>query len=428
MKKTGNLWTKDFSCITIATVLSAIGGEAMNLPVSLLVFDETKSTFLAAIIMVCGMLPDIILPIFIAPFIDKGKKKSWIVGLDLISALLYAGMGGWIYFHSFQYVLYVVFTLVIGTVSVFYRLAYGAWYPDLIPVGCEQKGYAVSSTIYPVVVIIMSPVATFLYALVPMGILFGAVAGISIISVIVEMMVQKDVQNSLQKYTIKQYFEDIREGFLYVKKEKGIRNIYTYMSITSGASQGVGVITQAYYQTQPWLTVTMLGFLRSAEMIGRVLSGLFQYVREIPVKKRYSFTKKVYLIYDIMDGILLFLPYPLMLANRFLCGGLGTSSATIRETAVQSYLPAAIRARVNGLFQVIFAIGGVFFQMLAGLLGQVLPYTMAALLLGMVTLISMIVFIVIPKNQNRPIYEAVRFNPEEEKIDVDKMENCIYDS
>lgn len=37
------LWTKNFSCITIATVLSAIGGEAMNLPISLLVFDETKS-------------------------------------------------------------------------------------------------------------------------------------------------------------------------------------------------------------------------------------------------------------------------------------------------------------------------------------------------------------------------------------------------
>lgn len=29
-------------------------------------------------------------------------------------------------------------------ISVFYRLAYSAWYPDLIPVGFEQKGYAVS--------------------------------------------------------------------------------------------------------------------------------------------------------------------------------------------------------------------------------------------------------------------------------------------
>lgn len=74
--KNNKLWTKDFSCITVATILSAIGGEAMNLPISLLVFDETKSTFLSALIMICGMLPDIILPVIIAPFIDRGNKKD----------------------------------------------------------------------------------------------------------------------------------------------------------------------------------------------------------------------------------------------------------------------------------------------------------------------------------------------------------------
>ena len=78
------LWTKDFSCITVATVLSAIGGEAMNLPISLLVFDQTQSTLLSALILVCGMLPDMILPILVAPLIDKGGKKKWIVGLDIL--------------------------------------------------------------------------------------------------------------------------------------------------------------------------------------------------------------------------------------------------------------------------------------------------------------------------------------------------------
>ena len=39
--KQKTLWTKDFTSITIATILTAVGGEAMNLPISLLVFDET---------------------------------------------------------------------------------------------------------------------------------------------------------------------------------------------------------------------------------------------------------------------------------------------------------------------------------------------------------------------------------------------------
>ncbi|MDO4333691.1 MAG: MFS transporter [Eubacteriales bacterium] len=407
-KRETGLWTKDFTCITAATVLSAIGGEAMNLPVSLLVFDETKSTFLSALIMVCGMLPDTILPILAAPLIDRGGKKKWILGMDFLLAAVYFFMGLWVMKHAFSYALYLVFTLAVGTISVFYRLAYSSWYPDLIPVGREQKGYAVSSTLYPLIIIIMAPVATFLYERVEMGQLFLLVFGLTVLSLLVEGCIRETRKESGESYTFAWYCSDIREGFSYLKKEKGIRNIYTYMSVTNGASHGVDVIVQAYYQTQPYLTVTMLGFLKSAEMIGRVLGGAFQYTKEIPVKKRYAFTKAVYLFYDTMDTVLLFLPYPLMLAGRFLCGGLGISSATIRETAVQSYLQPGMRARVNAFFNVVMAAGGVGFQLLAGALGQALPYRFAAALIGLATFLSVFVLIIRPAAENRPVYEAVR--------------------
>ena len=81
------LWTKDFTSIAIATILTAVGGEAMNLPISLLVFDETGSTFLSALVLICGVLPDIVLSVLVAPLIDKGGKKKWIVGLDIVTAV-----------------------------------------------------------------------------------------------------------------------------------------------------------------------------------------------------------------------------------------------------------------------------------------------------------------------------------------------------
>lgn len=401
-----NVWTKDFSCITTATILSAIGGEAMNLPISLLVFEETKSTFLAALIMVCGMLPDIILPILIAPFIDRSNKKNWIVSLDILMALLYTGMGLWTLNHTFNYGLYVGFVLIVAVNSIIYQLAYGAWYPNLIPKGAEQQGYAVSSTIYPLVIIIMAPIATFIYGKVAIGYIFLFVAFLTVVSVVLEWQISSPGKEIKKSYTFAEYREDVKGGFQYLKKEKGIRNIYTYMSITNGASHGVGLITQAYYQTQPWLTVTMLGFLKSAEMIGRTLSGLFLYKKEIPREKRFAFTKAVYLTYDTMDALLLFMPFPLMIVNRFICGGLGCASATIRQSAVNSYLPENMRARVNAIFSVIFSIGGIFFQLAAGWLGMVMPYRTAALVLGLLTLVSMVIFIAIQGKDNRPVYEA----------------------
>lgn len=417
MNKKG-LWSKNFSLITITTVLSAVGGEAMNLPISLMVFDETKSTFMSALIMIFGMLPDIILPIFVAPIIDKGTKKKWIVGLDALMAIFFLIMGIYTLNHKFIFALYAIFTLAIGTISVFFRLAYESWYPDLIPVGFEQKGYAVSGTIYPTVIIIMAPVATFLYERLNLGYIFIIVAFVGLVDVILESMITETKHEAESTLSWSMYKQELIEGFTFLKKEKGIRNIYTYMSITSGASNGIVVVTQAFYQTQAWLTVTMLGFLKSSEMIGRIIGGFLQYKKEIPVKKRYDFTKLVYTVYDLMDSFLLFMPYPAMIINRFLCGALGSQSATIRSAAVQSYLPSYMRARVNALFNVIFAVGGILFQILAGLLGLFIPYRIVALILGLVTFISMIIFIWLPKEVNKTVYEATRIE-ESQKQDLE---------
>ena len=119
--KQKTLWTKDFTSITIATILTAVGGEAMNLPISLLVFDETGSTFLSALVLICGVLPDVVLSVLAAPLIDKGGKKKWIVGLDILTAVLYAMMGLYISVHAFNYLLYLIFVLAVGTISVFYQ-------------------------------------------------------------------------------------------------------------------------------------------------------------------------------------------------------------------------------------------------------------------------------------------------------------------
>jgi MFS family permease len=256
----------------------------------------------------------------------------------------------------------------------------------------------------------MSPVATFLYEKTSMQFIFFLVAGITLISIVIESLIRETPKTAKENacYSFSQYKQDILEGFSYLKKEKGIRNIYTYMAFSGGTYEGTNIAIQAYYQSNPLLTVTMLGFLRSAEMLGRMLSGFIQYKVNIPPKKRYGLTVFVYTVYQIADMILLFSPYPLMLANRFLCGGLGNTSATVRETAVQAYLPENIRARVNALFSALFSIGGIFFQVIAGILGELMPYRAVILILGIIGLVAIGIFIILPHRENRTVYEAVR--------------------
>ena len=65
-----------------------------------------------------------------------------------------------------------------------------------------------------------------------------------------------------------------------------------------------------------------------------------------------------------------------MLFNRAICGFLGINSATIRQAAVQSYIPDQLRARINAYESVLLTAAGSLLSLLIGALGEVLDYRM----------------------------------------------------
>lgn len=408
------LWTKDYSLLTVTTILSAIGGEAITFPLSLLVFDETGSPLLSAIIFVAGFAPDIILGVLIAPLVEKWNKKRLIIVLDILLLGLYLLLGVYLYFMSFNYMLMMAFTLITSTISIIYSLAYQAWLPDIIPVGFEQKGNAVGSTIYPFITMAMAPLSAWAYKSVGIANIFFFVAGLLAVSIVLEAQIKyritliEDEQTPSWRSAFSAYKEDLLEGIRYFRSVKGLRNIGFYMGITNGCSAGITQMTQYYFQTHPILNVIMLGTLTTAQMLGRVIGGVLQYRFEIPPKKRFAFTKLVYLLYDTIDTVLLFLPYSVMLGLKFFTGGLGTSSAIIRSTAYQNFLPRNMRARVASINSLLFSVGMAAFYLLSGLLAEYLSYRTVAVVLGTFQLIVMYLLIIRPGKDNRLIYEADR--------------------
>jgi MFS family permease len=407
--KRNNVWSRDFSLITVGTIISAISGQTLSLPFSLMVFEQTQSAFLSAIMFVSGMLPNFILPLFIAPLIDRGNKKKIVVTLDYLTGCIYFLMALIVSKTGFNYQVFVAFIFVAGTIGSIYQLTYSAWYPDLIPVGYEQQGFAVSSSIYPTVIMIMSPVAAWLYKVMPIHQLLLIVGFLTLIAATFELLISNQgFQKKTDVLHWKEYLADCKAGLAYLKNEKGLRNIYSYMAITNGVATGVQLMVQAYFQTVQFLTVAMLAFLRTAETLGRMLGGLVQYKVRVKPEKRYGITKFVYFTYETFDTLLLFLPYPLMIVNRFICGLLGMTSYTLRETSVQSYLPRDMRAKVNAIFNVATSFTVIIFQLGVGSIGDVLGYRRTVVLFTAISMAAIIGFIAIPSAVNRKVYEATR--------------------
>lgn len=403
MKKT--LWTKNFTIITTGTIISCIGGVAMNLALGLVVFDNTSSALLTGLYQASIMIPSILLPILIAPYMDSHKRKPFIYGLDGLLGCLYLTFALYLMKHDFSYLLYMLFGFVTNGISSVYSTAYSAFYPDLIPEGFMQKGYSVSSLIYPTVTVITAPLSTMIYINFGIPVLFLIVGILLLTAATFESQIKIiEKQASTQRFSFSEYKQQIIEGFTYMKKEKGLRNIYSYMAITNACGTGTDLMTMTYFQTAPGLTTTMYALLTSAVTFGRMIGGLVHYAIKIPQKKRYPLTVFVYRIYQIIDGIFLFLPYPIMLVLRSCCGFLGVNSATLRETAVQSYLPPQMRARVNSLLNVAINALILVAQLLVGILGEFLPYRIVVVICSAFGFICIQLLVVNNRKDIEPLY------------------------
>ena len=130
----------------------------------------------------------------------------------------------------------------------------------------------------------------------------------------------------------------------------------------------------AFFRYTPGFSAAMYAFFSAAEFIGRTIGGTVRYNTNMAPQKRRKFVYFVQQFYNVMDGILLWLPYPLMLVNRSICGFLGINSATVRLSSVQQYLPEEYRARVNAFSGATVCIAASLGSLAFGALGELLDY------------------------------------------------------
>ena len=404
------LWTRNYTLLMTATTLGCIGGIAGGYALSLLVFDETRSTLASAIVLAIQIVPGFLMPLLLAPWMDRMPRKPFLVGGDVLNGVLYAGAGVYLLLFRFSYVGYLCFSLLLATLSSFDQLAYNSIYPKLIPVGMEQKGYAVSAMLYPVIQVLIMPAAAALYELLGVGLLLIGQGALSLLAALVESRIRLHEERRLpeKRYTLRLWWEDIREVGRYFRKEKGLRSIYAYMAVTNGVSYGYGPVITAFFRTAPGLSMVLYSFFSVAEFAGRTVAGLLQYTVKIPAKRRFAMIFGVYQVYETMDMCLLWLPYPLMLVNRAICGFLGTNSATMRQAAVQQYIPEEMCSRVNSFFDMELTLATSVLSLLVGALGEVLDYRLCVTICGAVAMTACWLIVWRSRREVRPVLEYER--------------------
>lgn len=371
------LWTRDFTIITLGSIISMLGNAVSGFAIGLVVLDYTNSTFLYALFMVVYNFPKIVIPLFAGPYLDRFSRKRVIYSLDFLSSVIYMGVFFFIKSGNFNYGILLSVCLLIGMIDGIYTVAYESLYPNLISEGNFSKAYSISSMIYPLSAF-MVPVASFVYN--SMGtseylFLFNAVS--FFIAACFEVGIkykETHMEDGNKKgFNFKAYRDDFKEGLSYIWAEKGLLIITIYFCLTMFSGSAIQTVGLPFFKNNADLfsyiaidAVTLYTIIGGLGVIGRLIGGIIHYKFKYPVNMKFAIAISVYLLIAIIEGVQLFFPISIMMICFFATGIMGVTSYNIRISATQSYIPDDKRGRFNGIFNMICAAGGILGQLLAG--------------------------------------------------------------
>ena len=408
------LWNKNFTLAFVGMVISAAAGVGLNIALSVVVFEQTQSTTLAAVLGALSMIPHFVLPLVVGPVIDRRNPLKVLVRNEVVLALLFFAAAALIYAYGFSYILYMLFSIAISAFGVVSNLASASVLPQIMARENYVRGNAILNVIYPLCSVAVAPLAMKLFDHYGMPLILASYGIASLVDAALESRIAAKFEFiEAEKTGFREYAADLREGFRYFAKDPAVRSVFLLFSLVMFADAAGSVLTYPFFNRSATLTNDAFALITSIRSAGYMVGGFLHYFIKIPETKRFPIAVAVYFTFVLLDGTFFFMPFWLMCASRFLLGILGMNSANIRMSAVQGHVSNRMRAKVNALFSVLTSLAMMGGQLLAGALGEFLPYGVIQVAFQCAYLFGILFFVLPRRNRVRELYNyAASAEPE----------------
>lgn len=401
------LWNKNFTIITLGTVVSMLGHTVSSFALAVLILELTNSSFAFALYLALNSLPRLFVPMIAGTFLDRFSRVKVIYSLDFLSSFVFLFIFVGLTQNFLNYQLFMILALIIGTIDSIYQVAYDSLYPTFIDKGNFSKAYSISSMIYPIAAL-MTPVAAFIHETIGLEILFIFNSLAFFIAAVMETKIDKDeshIQEGAQQYKIKEFKKEYKQGLKYLITHKGLLFITLYFFCNSLFQMSVSqTLEMPYFKNVPSLGYQRFTFISTANVLGRFIGGFLHYRFELPSKYKFNIAMSVYVIISVLHAFYLYTPFTSMLIINFVIGILAVTSFNIRISSTQATVDNAMRGRFNGVFQTITTTGLIIGQVLWGALGEVFDARMLIMSMNLVTLVLTFIVIYRQREHVKPIY------------------------
>ncbi|CEO05730.1 MFS family transporter protein [[Clostridium] sordellii] len=366
------LWNKNFFLLWQGQMVSVLGDVFYLMALNFWMLEITGSTALMGMLSAVTMLPKIILGPFAGVFVDRWDRKKLIVLTDLIRGVIvtFVGIAGVMGFIQVWMVFIV--GIISGICAAFFNPAINSSRPDIVPEDKLLKANSVTSLAQSGMDMIGNAVGGVLYVLIGAPYMF-LLNGISyLFSAFTEIFITiPKVKREEKEIT---FIEDFKLGIKFLNNFKVYKKMFICSSIINFFGNAGMILLIPYFKETEFLGTQKYGFAMMVLAMGMVFGSILLSIKGIKRENKF----KVFNISLVSCTTLLLVA---IITNNYivllLCWLFGfffnVIFNTIFLTAAMSTIPSDIRGKVMAITSAI-SMGLVpIGQLLAGVLGDLMP-------------------------------------------------------
>ena len=285
MTQPTKLFNKNFVLLWQGQLVSQLGSQAYFIALMFWIKQTTESASLVGFIMMVSQLPAVLLGPIAGTFADTHSRKNIIVVCDFLNGIVVIVLSAIVYTNPYANDLIVASLFIVAFISsvigAFFRPAVSASIPDIVPAESLASANSMNQSSVQLSTFIGQGIGGVLYRILGAPLLFFIDGLTYIFSSISEMFItipqHIDVKSPNKKEVFQKFKNDTKDGFHFVWKNKGIKNLILIASTLNFFLTPIVVLLPFYvgdvlHETADWYGYILAGFGAGA-LIGFLFAG-----------------------------------------------------------------------------------------------------------------------------------------------------------
>ncbi len=404
---------RNFKLFFFGQGISVIGTWIMRLGTSWLVYRMTQSALLLGVVSFAGQILSFALGPFAGVWVERLNRRKLLVGTQAAAAVQALAMAALTLAHVITLWEIIALSALLGVINAFDMPARHSFLVQMVDDRNDlSNAIAINSSLANGARLIGPAIAGLVIAAVGEGWCF-LINGVSFCAVIASLLLMRIKPLNIRRNATSM-FEQMREGWEYVRTFRPIRSILLLFALTSLMGYPYAVLLPIFAGEVLHGGAHTLGWLTAASGIGALVSAFSLAIRKSVV----GLTRMIPIAVAMFGGALILfgLSHALWLSLVLMVfAGFGMmQGASASNTIIQSLVPEDKRARAMSYYSMAFFGTAPFGSLLAGALAHQIGAPHTVMVTGAFCVAGSLWFALeLPKIRAvmRPIYQQMGLLP-----------------